>query len=59
MTWIQIWQLHFAHNVVVSNICRRDPMLKKTKMTNEKIIMQKSNAQGIGYTNPEKLSKQI
>ena len=34
-------------------------MLKKTMQTNAKIIMQKSNASGMGYTNPEKLSKQI
>lgn len=37
----------------------RDPMQKKTKQSNEKMIMRKAGASAVGYTNPEKLSKQI
>lgn len=37
----------------------RQPMLEKTRQTNEKIIMNKTKASGMGYTNPEKLSKNI
>ena len=38
---------------------RRDPMLAKTRVTNEKMIMNKTKAQGVGYTAPESLSKTI
>ena len=34
-------------------------MQKKTKQSNEKMIMRKAGASAVGYTNPEKLSKQI
>ena len=34
-------------------------MLAKTKMTNEKLIMNKTNTKGLGYTKPEQLSKNI
>ena len=34
-------------------------MLNKTRITNEKLLMNKSKATGLGYTKPESLSKQI
>ena len=34
-------------------------MLEKTKVTNEKILMNKTKSKGVGYTAPENLSKQI
>ena len=34
-------------------------MLEKTKMTNEKIIMNKTAAKGMSYTTPEQLSNNI
>ena len=37
----------------------RDPMLNKTRQTNEKMLMNKSKATGMGYTKPETLSKNI
>lgn len=37
----------------------RDPMLNKTRQTNEKVLMNKSKATGMGYTKPETLSKNI
>jgi len=38
---------------------RRDPMLNKTKNTNEKMLMTKTRTKGLGYSAPEKLSKNI
>lgn len=34
-------------------------MLNKTRQTNEKVLMNKSKATGMGYTKPETLSKNI
>ena len=34
-------------------------MLAKTRTTNEKILMNKTKAGGMGYTKPEQLSKNI
>ena len=34
-------------------------MLCKTKVTNEKLLMKKTQTKGIGYTAPEKLSGQV
>ena len=38
---------------------RREPMLNKTKKSNEKILMTKTKTKGLGYKAPEKLSKSI
>ena len=38
---------------------RRDPMLAKTRQTNDKILMNKTKSKGMGYTAPEQLSNNI
>jgi len=37
----------------------REPMLGKTRQTNEKMLMNKTKSTGAGYTRPEQLSKGI
>ena len=47
--------------MLIISICgyRREPMLAKTRQTNEKILMSKTKTKGVGYTAPEQLSKNI
>ena len=38
---------------------RRDPMLTKTRQTNDKLLMNKTKTKGMGYVAPEQLSNNI
>jgi len=49
----------FLKIVTLESDYRREPMLNKTKTSNEKILMNKTKTKGFSYKAPEKLSKSI